>query len=159
MDRLSGASSLYLPSLKFPPATILEYLAARFLHVGMEIWRARMEAGKVIGGDGAAVTPETPYRPDSTIRYFREVESEELIPFQEEIIFRNEHILIADKPHFLPVVPTGPYVDECLLARLRRRTGLDELTPVHRLDRETAGLVLFSARRETRALYHRLFAD
>lgn len=118
-----------------------------------------MNEGKVIGGDDVAVTPETPYRPESTVRYFREVEHEEKIPFEEEIIFQNEDMLIADKPHFLPVVPTGPYVNECLLARLRRRTGIDELTPVHRLDRETAGLVLFSVRRETRPLYHRLFAD
>jgi tRNA pseudouridine32 synthase/23S rRNA pseudouridine746 synthase len=93
------------------------------------------------------------------VRYYREIAHEPAIPFAEEIIFRNDHILVADKPHFIPVTPSGPYVNESLLFRLRRSTGIEELSPIHRLDLETAGLVLFSVRQSTRHLYHELFAS
>lgn len=153
------ASAIYLPRLAAPPSTILEYLGTRFPHVGIDTWRQRMLEGKVMGADDEIITPATVYGPDITIRYFREVVDEPSIPFEEQIIFRNEHFLIADKPHFLPVVPSGPYVNECLLFRLRRSTGLDAITPAHRLDRETAGLVLFALDPVTRPLYHALFAE
>ncbi len=152
-------SAIYLPDLKPSPATILEYLIERFPHVGAEVWRQRMSENKVTRRDGGAVAPETPYQPHITLHYFREVESEQAIPFEETILFGNEHLLVVDKPHFLPVVPSGPYVNENLLVRLRRRTGIENITPIHRIDRDTAGLVLFSLDPETRPLYHRLFAE
>jgi tRNA pseudouridine32 synthase/23S rRNA pseudouridine746 synthase len=157
--RSLNPSRAYLPKLPDPPATILDHLDRRFPLVGREVWAERMSAGGVCFMDGTPVDPSTPYRHGATITYFREVASEPIIPFEETIVFRNEHILVADKPHFLPVVPTGPYVNQSLLARLQRRTGLRDLSPVHRLDLETAGLVLFSLQREGRNLYHRLFAD
>ena len=86
------------------------------------------------------------------------MEEEPLIPFAEKILFQNDEIVVACKPHFLPVIPGGRYVNECLLGRLQRSTGNTALTPVHRIDRETAGLVLFSANKKTRGLYHELFA-
>lgn len=89
--------------------------------------------------------------------YYREVESEPAIPFEETVLHRDEHLLVVDKPRFLPVVPAGRFLQETLLARLKRRLGLELLVPIHRLDRETAGLVLFSTRPETRAAYHALF--
>jgi tRNA pseudouridine32 synthase / 23S rRNA pseudouridine746 synthase len=82
-----------------------------------------------------------------------------VIPFAEKVLFLNDEILVSCKPHFLPVTPGGPYVDECLLNRLRRSTGNDDLVPLHRIDRETAGIVLFSANRKTRALYNELFTS
>ncbi len=75
------------------------------------------------------------------------------------VIHKDDDLLVVDKPHFLPVVPAGSWVNECLLYRLQRATGLTELTPVHRLDRLTAGLVLFSIDPTSRASYHRLFDD
>ena len=158
-SRAPSASAIYLPPLDAEPATVLDYLRERFPHVGDEAWERRIERGMVVFADGEPVEPATPYRSGSTVRYFREVEDEEAIPFAERIVFRNDHIVVADKPHFLPVVPTGPYVNEYLLFRLRRATGIAELTPVHRLDRETAGLLLFAADPATRPLYHRLFAE
>lgn len=153
------ASALHLPRISPAPATILEYLIIRFPHIDAGQWRRRIEEGKVVQSDGAAIGEGTPYAPDTTIHYFRETQGEESIPFREEIIYRDDHLLIADKPHFLPVVPAGPYVNECLLFRLRRSTGLENLIPAHRLDRETAGLVLFALDPSTRACYHRLFAE
>lgn len=89
--------------------------------------------------------------------YFREISYEYPIPFQEQILFQNDVILVADKPHFLPVTPSGNYVNECLLHRLKRSTGLEHLVPVHRLDRETAGLVLFTVDAAQRRPWFDLF--
>ncbi len=155
----AAASEIYLPAVPERPATILAFLVARFPHVGADVWCERMEAGKVLNDAGEAIAPDAPYTVGATVRYFREVRDEAVIPFEEAIIHQDEHLIVVDKPHFLPVVPSGPYVAECLTARLRARTGIRTLAPAHRLDRETAGLVLFSVDPTTRALYHRMFAE
>ena len=98
------------------------------------------------------------YRPGAKLHYFREVKDEPRIPFEADILFEDADLLVADKPHFLPVTPGGRFVSECLLNRLKDATGNADLTPLHRLDRDTAGLVLFSKRPETRAPYSELFA-
>jgi len=93
------------------------------------------------------------------VYYFREVCTEPVIPFAEKILFLDDELLVACKPHFLPVTPGGRYVDECLLNRLRRSTGIEGLAPVHRIDRGTAGLVIFSVNKKSRGLYGRLFLN
>ncbi|MGB7623603.1 MAG: pseudouridine synthase [Terriglobia bacterium] len=150
-------SRAYLPRLEKVPQSILEHLIERFPRVGREVWESRVKEGSVRLDDGVPISQSTPYQPGKTVLYFREVPEEPLIPFQERIIFHNEHFLIADKPHFIPVTPSGSCVNQCLLSRLRRTTELEDLTPVHRLDRETAGLVLFALRKETRGLFHQMF--
>lgn len=87
---------------------------------------------------------QSPFQSQQRAYYYREVENEPLIPFAETILFQDQHILIAYKPHFLAVTPGGVYVNECLQNRLRRRTGIESLQALHRLDRVTAGLVMFS---------------
>lgn len=79
------------------------------------------------------------------------------IPFEETVLFQDEYLVVADKPHFLPVIPSGRYVQETLLVRLKRRLGLDTLAPIHRIDRETAGVVVFTVQSETRKVYQDLF--
>jgi len=91
------------------------------------------------------------------IYYYREVEDEALIPFDEVILYRDEHLLVVDKPHFLPVIPSGSYLHETLLVRLRQKLQLEHLTPIHRLDRETAGVMLFSINPASRGDYQLLF--
>jgi tRNA pseudouridine32 synthase/23S rRNA pseudouridine746 synthase len=150
-------SFVTLPPAAEPPA-LLDFLDRRFPRVGREVWRERLRSGKVLGGDGLAVGLGTPYRAGERLAYFREVRQEPVVPFAEEVLFATHHLLIADKPPFLPVIPAGPYVAECLLYRLRRSTGEAALAPVHRLDRETSGLVALSRRPETRSFYHGLFA-
>jgi len=98
-----------------------------------------------------------PYLPLKRLHYFREVTSESIIPFTEKIVFCNDELLVASKPHFLPVIPGGPFVNECLLHRLKKRTGNKDLCPINRIDRETAGLVLFSMNPKTRGRYQELF--
>lgn len=117
----------------------------------------RLESRLITDDDGNPVTPDTPYRPRLRLLYYREVPHEEPIPFAETILYQDDHILVADKPHFLPVIPSGGYVNECLLSRLRARTGNVDLVPVNRLDRETAGVVLFSVDPATRGKYGMLF--
>jgi tRNA pseudouridine32 synthase/23S rRNA pseudouridine746 synthase len=78
---------------------------------------------------------------------------------QAAALFEDDHLLVADKPHFMPVTPSGPYVQQCLLVQLKRLTGHADLVPLHRIDRETAGLVLFGKRLHERDAYHALFRD
>ncbi len=106
---------------------------------------------------GRRVTPETPYREGARVYYYREPGAEARVPFGEEVVHLDEHILVADKPHFLAVAPAGRFLRETLLVRLKMRTKLDALVPVHRIDRETAGLVVFSVNPRTRGAYASLF--
>jgi tRNA pseudouridine32 synthase/23S rRNA pseudouridine746 synthase len=97
--------------------------------------------------------------PNKRLFYFREVEKERAIPFQEQLLFSNDHLMVVCKPHFLPVTPSGPYVRETLLGRLKEATGNPFLSPINRIDRGTAGLVLISTNKETRGRYQQLFMD
>ncbi len=150
-----GPSSVWLP--EGPWTTVLEFLVERFPGIGAGTWTARMAKGDVVDDRGTRLPPDAPYRSGFRLYYYREVEAEPAIPFEEAVLHRDEHLLVVDKPHFLPVVPAGRFLRETLLARLKRKLGLDFLAPIHRIDRETAGLVLFSTRPETRAAYHALF--
>jgi tRNA pseudouridine32 synthase/23S rRNA pseudouridine746 synthase len=105
------------------------------------------------------VTQAQPYKAHRRVYYYREIPHEQQVPFDEVLLFRDAHLLVADKPHFLPVTPGGQYVQETLLVRLKRKLGIDTLVPVHRIDRSTAGLVLFSLDPATRGAYQALFAE
>ncbi len=149
-------SRLYLPKWDGSPRTIFEYILARFPQVQTSVWRTRVMQGEVSLSDGTAVGFETAYRHGITVFYRKEVPSEPDPIEQPLIIYQDEDILVADKPHGMPVTPSGEHVERSLLVSLQRRSGFRELSPVHRLDRDTAGLVLFTIRAETRARYHRL---
>ncbi len=151
------ASILQLP--QGAHATVLDGLCACFPAIGREFWLQRMARGRVLDARHQPVVADTPYVAGQTIHYFREVEDEPVIPFEETIIHADEHLVVADKPHFLPVAPTGAYVRQTLLTRLIQRLDNPELVPLHRIDRGTAGLVMFSARPETRGAYQSLFRD
>jgi tRNA pseudouridine32 synthase / 23S rRNA pseudouridine746 synthase len=154
-----GASIVYLPETGAPYPTLLNFLTGRFPKIPEETWITRISAGKVLTETGQPVTLETTYLPDTRLFYYREVAEEPVIPFQEEILFQNDHLLVACKPPFLPVTPTGPYVRETLLNRLKERTGNPLLSPINRIDRETSGLVLISTNKTTRGAYQRLFME
>jgi tRNA pseudouridine32 synthase/23S rRNA pseudouridine746 synthase len=158
-SKAPNPSYVTLPKCEPPYPSLLDFLDKKFAKVGREVWRARIEAGKVTDDDGCPVTLDTPYKPNMRLRYYREVEREPEIPFKEKILFQNDHLLVACKPHFLPVTPAGPYVNQCLLYRLQAKTGIDDIVPIHRIDRETAGIVLFSVNKKTRGLYHDLFSS
>lgn len=151
------------PSYKWLPATgpwvtMYDYLVEAFPRVAADVLRARMVKGDVVDEAGARISPESPFRGGACLWYYRELASEVRVPFEAAIIYQDEHLLIADKPHFLPVAPAGQYLHETLLVRLRKATGIETLVPLHRIDRETAGLVMFSVRPETRSTFGALFS-
>lgn len=157
---MHDAHGLAASRLQLPPGpwrTVLDCLCARFPAIGREVWVDRFARGKVLDAGGAPLAVDAPYRLGAEIRYFREVVDEGAIPFQEDVLHVDAHLVVADKPHFLPVTPAGGHVRETLLARLVQRLGNPDLVPLHRIDRDTAGLVLFSANPATRDRYQSLF--
>lgn len=153
-----AASRIHVPADAHWP-TLLAFLDDRFPDVGRAVWRARLTAGQVHDEAGRCFRDDTPCTPGMRIHYYRNVPDEPAIPGVVDIVHHDAHLLVADKPHFLPTIPSGRYVRETLLTRLRRDTGIETLIPLHRLDRTTAGLVLFSIDPASRAAYHALFAE
>jgi tRNA pseudouridine32 synthase / 23S rRNA pseudouridine746 synthase len=153
-------SCVALPRMRVAPwATVLDFLADRLPRVGRSEWLARMEAGEVVDDDGQPLAPHTPYRHGARVYYWRALPQEPPVPFDAQVLYRDAHLVVADKPHFLPVTPGGRYVQQSLLVRLKRELGLADLSPLHRIDRETAGLVVFSVRPQDRDAYQRLFRE
>lgn len=154
--RDADASTVHLPA--GPWLTVLEGLCATFPAVDRSEWLDRMARGRVLDAHGAAIPPDASYPPRGLrVHYYREVVDETPIPFAETILYADEHLVVADKPHFLPVVPSGGFVEQTLLRRLMRRLGNTDLVPLHRIDRGTAGLVLFSPNKTSRSAYQALF--
>lgn len=153
------ASEITLPVKNLGWKTILEFLDYQFPLIGKQVWQARILEGKVHWHSGEAINLNSTFQPSKRLCYYREVEAEPKIPFAHKIIYQNEHLLVACKPHFLPVTPGAEYVNECLLERIRKQTGLTDIVPLHRLDRDTAGLVMFSLNPDSRNDYYQLFAE
>ncbi len=140
-------------------ATVAEFLVQRFPGVPAPVWLQRMAAGDVVDDQGLQVTAQCTYTPLRRLYYYRAVPDEPRIPFDEVVLWQDAHLLVVDKPHFLPVLPSGKYLQETVLTRLKNRLGLDALSPIHRIDRDTAGLVLFSIQSVTRNAYQALFRE
>jgi tRNA pseudouridine32 synthase/23S rRNA pseudouridine746 synthase len=144
-----------LPSGHWP--TITDFLLQRFPAIPRETWLERMQQGLVVDEHGVLVTLERPYPGPMRVYYYRALDDEPVVPFEEQVLFQDEHLVVADKPHFLPVTPAGRYLQQTLLVRLKRRLGIDTLAPIHRIDRETAGLVMFSVQPQAGGAYQELF--
>ncbi len=150
-----SASCVALPT--GPWQHTVEFLAERMPGVALEEWLRRMAQGWVLAENGKPLAPNSAYQPNTRVYYYRDSGKEPAIPFQAHILFQDDYLLVADKPHFLPVTPGGRFVRETLLVRLKEQLGIESLSPLHRLDRETAGLVLFSIRTQDRSAYQLLF--
>ncbi|ALK92631.1 pseudouridine synthase [Limnohabitans sp. 103DPR2] len=137
--------------------TALDFLCARFPAVQREVWLKRFDEGRVLNAIGQRIEPGQRLLSESHLHYFREVSDEPTLPFKAQIIFQDAHLVVADKPHFMPVTPGGQYVQQSLLVQLKQQLNLPELSPIHRIDRETAGLVVFSVRAQDRDAYQALF--
>jgi tRNA pseudouridine32 synthase / 23S rRNA pseudouridine746 synthase len=140
-----------------PWITMADFLVQRFPGVAATVWQQRLENGDVIDDAGQVITPVTPFEARRRLYYYRDVPLEPRIPFDEVILWQDDHLLVVDKPHFLPVMPSGKYLQETALVRLKNKLGLPDLAPIHRIDRDTAGLVLFSIQPASRDAYHALF--
>lgn len=153
------ASKVFLPALHSQPQRIYDYLVREFQHITASEWQQRFQDGLIIDAEGHALDIDTAYRPQTHIYYYRFLAHEIHVPFQEVILFENDHLLVVDKPHFLTVSPSGNYLQETLLVRLKKLTHNPDLTPIHRLDRETAGVMLISKQKSSRGVYQQLFAE
>lgn len=152
-----GPSCVALPPGSW--CTLIDFLVSRFPHIPNTEWQARMLRGDVVDASGCVLLPDHPYCAHSKIYYYRSLPSEAVIPFDEVVLYQDDYIVVVDKPHFLPVTPSGRYLQESLLVRLKRKLGIDTLSPAHRIDRDTAGLVLFTIQPDTRNRYQALFRE
>ncbi len=142
-----------------PWTTAFDFLSTRFPRIPAIEWQQRLAQGDVLDAHGTPLHIDSPYQTGQHWHYFRAVAVEPPIPFEATVLWQDEHLLVADKPHFLPVVPSGHYLQETLLVRLKNQLDLPDLAPLHRLDRDTAGLVLLSKTPSSRGAYHSLFRD
>jgi tRNA pseudouridine32 synthase/23S rRNA pseudouridine746 synthase len=140
-----------------PWLTMHDFLVERFPGVSAAIWLQRLHAGDVVNDCGQTIAPEAAFEAGRRLYYYRALAVEPQIPFDAVVLWQDEHLLVVDKPHFLPVLPSGKYLQETVLIRLKNALGLEALSPIHRIDRDTAGLVLFSKQVSSRAAYQELF--
>lgn len=137
--------------------TVVEFLRDRFPHLPADSITQRIDDGEIVANDGTVITPSTPADAHEFIWYYRTVPNETPIPFELDLLHRDEHLVVADKPHFLPTTPGGRFVQETALVRLRNALDIPDLVPLHRLDRATSGVLLFSPNPTTRGAYQQLF--
>nr|WP_231977596.1 RluA family pseudouridine synthase [Mycobacterium sp. E2989] len=133
---------------------VLAELTARFGAAA----RSKVLAGEVVDAGGAVIDEATVLPAGASVYLYRELPDEVPVPFDIPVLHRDDDIVVVDKPHFLATMPRGRHVAQTALVRLRRELGLPQLSPAHRLDRLTAGVLLFTTRREVRGAYQTLFA-
>lgn len=150
-----NASRLYLPNENWPD--LLSFLQHRFPFLSDELIRQRLDAGDIVDEAGVAQTVVSPFKPDSWLWYYREVEAETVVPFEVEILYQDELLVVVDKPHFLASVPAGKYLQETALVRLKAMLDEPEISPLHRLDKDTAGVLVFCRQKKWRGVYQQLF--
>lgn len=138
--------------------TMRDHLVDRLPQLPATRLDAMLREGRIVGRDGP-IGPDAPYRPREFLWFHRDLPVEVPVPFAIEVLHRDDDVLVVDKPHFLATIPRGRHIVETALVRLRRELDLPALSPAHRLDRVTAGVLLFVVRRERRGAYQTLFRD
>lgn len=151
-----NATRLRLPE-EGPWDTAMDYMMHRWGHIDPQGIEDRFDAGEIVGEGGVPLDRSTRLQDHTFIWYYRTLPPETRIPVEINVLHQDEHLLVADKPHFLPTTPGGTYIQESALVRLRNQLGLPDLVPMHRLDRMTAGVLLFSTNPRTRGRYQVLF--
>jgi tRNA pseudouridine32 synthase/23S rRNA pseudouridine746 synthase len=148
--------------LRLPPdgpwQTVVDYLRNGFRGEILQLER-KLQIGEVVDAAGVRIDESTPFVPLASVFLYREPVPEPRVPFEIDVLHRDDDLLVIDKPHFLASTPRGLFVVESATVRLRVGHGLPELSPAHRLDRVTAGVLVFTTRRELRGPYQTLFAQ
>jgi tRNA pseudouridine32 synthase/23S rRNA pseudouridine746 synthase len=152
-----SASVVAVPPGRWP--SLLDFLAQRMPGITRDDWAQRLGLGLVLQENGQSAQADQACQAGQRFFYYRHVADEPHLPMSATVLFEDDHLLVADKPHFMPVTPSGPYVQQSLLVQLKRLTGEAHLVPLHRIDRETAGLVLLGKRLSERDAYHALFRE
>lgn len=150
-----SASRLYIP--KGDWKTLLDFLLHRFPHMDVDIIKMRLARGDMVNPQGVAYQLDSAYPADSWLWYYREVEDEVPVPFELTVLFKDDYLIAVDKPHFLASIPGGRYLQETALIRLRKMFDNYHISPLHRLDRDTAGVLLFCMHPDYRGAYQSLF--
>lgn len=156
-----GAAWLRTPDnvaqMAAPWATMREFLLDR-LPAAVPV-DARLAAGEFVDQAGRPWTGDEPYRGNTFVWFHRPVQPEPVVPGEIEVLYADERIVVVDKPHFLATTPNGSHVLETALVRMRERLDLPDLAPAHRLDRLTAGVLVFTVDRARRGAYAGLFSS
>jgi tRNA pseudouridine32 synthase/23S rRNA pseudouridine746 synthase len=150
-----AASKVFMPQGTWP--SLLAFLLDRFKYMPADVLRNRLADGGIVDEAGVAQTLTSPYQPLRWLWYYREVPDETPVPFDLPVLYRDAHLVVVDKPHFLPSIPAGRHLRETALTRLRDQLDLPQLSPIHRLDRDTAGVMLFCVDQASRGAYQVLF--
>ena len=148
-------SRVYLPPGPWP--TLLDFLCERFQYIPPDVLAGRLARGEIVDEAGTVQMPGCAYQPMRWLWYYREVPAEPVVPFDLSVLYRDARLVVVDKPHFLASIPGGRYLRETALTRLRHLLDLPLLSPIHRLDRDTAGVMLFCADPGSRGAYQALF--
>ncbi|WP_410499473.1 pseudouridine synthase [Chitinibacter sp. S2-10] len=154
-DGLAASCAAMLPGGTW--LTAREFLLERFPYLDPAIIETRLQNGEIYDDDGQPIAADAPYRAGAYLWYYRDVPYEAPVPFSIDILYQDERIVVIDKPHFLSCIPAGRYVRETALVRLRQMLSTDDIAPVHRLDRETAGVMMFCLDSASRSAYQQLF--
>ncbi len=152
-----SASCVWLPHGDWP--SYADFFVQRFADVSLQTWQQRANKQELVDEFGVPIVLEAAYCGGRRAYYYRELDNETPIPFVEQILYQDEHLVVVDKPHFLPVIPAGQFLQQTLLVRLKKTLACEDLIPIHRIDRETAGIVLFSRNVKTRGAYQNLFKN
>jgi tRNA pseudouridine32 synthase/23S rRNA pseudouridine746 synthase len=137
---------------------LLEFLCARLPAVADE-WAQRLADGDVLDAQGQPVSAGSACVPNAVLWYWRTLPDERRVPFEVDVLHQDHDVVVVDKPHFMSVTPGGRHLQETVLVRLKRQLQIETLVPVHRLDHETAGLLMFTVRPEVRGVYHALLRE
>lgn len=148
-------SRVYLPRETWPD--LLSFLRFKFPHMDAGILRERLARGDMVDVRGKPFSLDSPFAPDSWLWYYREVPVETVVPFDIDILYQDELLIAIDKPHFMASIPGGRHLHQTALVRLRDQLGNPHINPIHRLDRDTAGVLVFCADRDRRGVYQTLF--
>ena len=138
-------------------AHVLAFLQTRLPHVGD--WPERLAAGQVLNATGHAAAPEDACPAGTLLWYWRQPGPETPVPFEVVVLHHDERLLVVDKPPFLAVAPVGRHVQQTVMVRLQQQLGVAHLAPLHRLDRDTAGVLAFSVQPQTREAYYALWRE
>lgn len=121
--------------------------------------QARFTANEVVSQDGTPLSPDSILATNAMVYFYRMPAPETPVPYDIPILYEDEHLLVVDKPPFMATMPRARHITETATVRLRRMTGNNELSPVHRLDRLTSGILVFTKDRSVRGAYQTLFAE
>lgn len=142
-----------------PWLLLRDHLVERLTGLTADEVDRKLAAGEFVDAAGRSVPSDAPFVPRTAVWTHRDLPEEVVVPFSVEILHRDERLVVVDKPHFLATMPRGRHVVQSALARTRVQTGLDRLTPAHRLDRPTAGVLMFTTEQRWRGAYQSVFAE